>query len=196
MAVYAVSITKQVPYRGGIQPFSNVYHYKTTLAQFLDDSAIVDDLVAAEKLVHASNVTFLTGRVWGPTDSTPQASVTRLIKDLSGTGSLSPATDTSPEMCILCVWPLGRYGLRNRPQFLRKWIHPCSIAGTTAGQRGQTSKLTNPMEPFTTYINDVTEADSLAGDAVDLCSPTGHEPTGAGRVYDWVEHHQLGDQWR
>lgn len=206
MAVFALAVTKSVEWRGGTQPFSNVYHYVTQAGEPFDDDAAIDEVVAAERLVHTTDVTFQTARTWGPTSDTAgggaiqplnpaSESVTRVIRDLTGTGSRAFDADCYKELAFLCVWPLGRYGTRNRPQYLRKWVHTMSIAGLTDGQKAG-SDVIDPagFAVITDYIADVRNVGPVEG--YGLSTAAGREPISPGVMYDYLEHHQLGDQWR
>jgi hypothetical protein len=203
MAVFALSITKDGEWRGTRQPFSNVYHYLTQIGEPFNDQAAINEVVAAERKIHATSVNFKTARTWGPVSNappspgtlTPGASVTREIVDLSGTGELAPG-DIYRELAFLIQWPLGRYGSKNRPQFLRKWIHPYSLAGTTASERTGSVVLSATAKQFVVdqYAGTLQNVGPVEG--YGLCTATGREPISGPVVYDYFEHHQLGDQWR
>lgn len=189
MAVFAVSITKRMTWRGQNQEFSNVYHYKTGVGTPFDDALAVADIVAAEKACHTTDITFQVARTWGPTDGSQAASVTREIIDLTGTGVRTPLATFYKELAILVVWPLGRYGSRNRPQFLRKWLHLGDQAGisTTNWSSGSVTATANTV--VTNYINAV---DSVGPGPYDICAKGGEEPISAGSMYPYLEHRQLG----
>lgn len=189
MAVFAVSITKRITWRAQNQEFSNVYHYKTAPAEPFDDTAAINALEASEKACHSSTVAFIQARTWGPTDGAPSGSVTRQITDLTGTGTQPAGGDFYRELAYLVYWPLGRYGSRNRPQFLRKWLHLCYLtADSAAGYPNGTTQDTN-MAVINTYITAVT---SVGPGPYELCTKDGREPTGAGALYPYLEHRQLG----
>jgi hypothetical protein len=136
MAVFAVSITKEINWRGGPKKISNVYHYKTGIGETFPDIAVIDKLVTEEKKIYASTVNFVRGRTWGPTEQGKSASKMREVKELAGSGNLSPSSGFYPEFAIMLYWPLGRYGQRNRPQYLRKWHHLGRFVGlSTEGAR-------------------------------------------------------------
>lgn len=194
MAIFAVSIKKELDWRGSVQQFSNVYHYKTQLVEPFEDRAVINAIMAAEKPVHAASVRFVEGRTWGPVGSDQARNVMREIVDLRGNaGSVATTSTMYKELAWLCVWPLGRYGVRNRPQFLRKWLHSCALLGaSTSVQDGSTS--TGEPGPLRTYMNAVRVIDPglPTGIRYPLCSATGYEPKDAGYVYKFLEHHQLG----
>lgn len=197
MAVFALSITKRIAYRGGQQEFSNVYHYKTLSVEAFNDNNVMDDIIGAEREIHSNEVTFVVARTWGPTDGPASASVTRVIRDLSGVGTHTPDPNFPRENAFLVSWPLGRYGSRNRPQFLRKWVHSMTAPGLApaTANNGGVAITTFPSR-LPTYITDVTEADNGVGDVLPLCSASGKVPIGPGVAYRFLEHRELGNQWR
>lgn len=193
MAVFAVSITKSVPWRGAPEEYANVYHYQTTPGELFPDEAVIAEVVRLEKLIFASNVTFRVGRTWGPTGEGPEASVTREIVDLSGTGALGPTAGMYRECAILIQWPLGRYGSRNRPQFLRKWLrtqaangYPTNGADPLAEQPGAGSALRQYMEGITTL-----DPGGLGTDVLELVTETGRAPVAEPLAYQYLEHRQF-----
>lgn len=191
MATFGVSITKEIEWRGGMQEFSNVYHYNTDVAENFTDEAVIAELVRLEKTIHSTNVDFKIGRTWGPTHTGQENSVMRQIVDLDGSGAVSPATNFYRELAVLIIWPLGRYGTRNRPQFLRKWLHLDRNIGYDTS--GSTPLAVAPVQSIVDYIEGVTVLDpSIFPGQVELSTWEGREPTGPGRVYEYLEHRQLG----
>jgi hypothetical protein len=187
-------VTKTIPWRNGPQEFSNVYHFKTALSEPFDDNELINKIVLQEKTFHSSNVTFKVARTWGPTDGTQQQSVTRTIKDLTGTGELTPGTNWYRELAFLVVWPLGRYGSKNRPQFLRKWYHTDNAMAVAASVLTGATAIPLPANnALATAIPKITNnnAGFLLGD-FKLSTAEGREPVGPGSMYKWLEHRQLG----
>lgn len=193
MAVFGVAITKEVPWRGGVQPISNVYHYESLPAVTFNDDDVINALVAAERAIFANTVNFIKARSWGPTDATPAESVTRTIKDLSGTGNATPTGAMYKEAAQLITWPLGRYGTRNRPQFLRKWLHTGAAHGYSTD--GSTPQASTPLS-LQTYIDAVAGISAGALTNYVLATAQGRNPTGPGKSYPYLEHRQFGEQWR
>lgn len=191
MAVFAVSITKDLLWRGNRQPFSNVYHYVTEPGELFEDVMVIDKLVAAEKLIHATSVNFLTGRSWGPTENGPTASKMREVKALTGTGALTPSTNFYPELAMMIYWPLGRYGVRNHPQYLRKWIHGMRSGGLPMD--GTRYVGTTPPE-IQQYIDSVRLISLVSPfPSYNLSTWNGeHEAGTNGALYPYLEHRQLG----
>ena len=189
MAVFGLSVTKEITWRGQQQQWSNVYHFQTGVAEPFDDTAAINAVVAAEKLIHTTIVLYRRARTWGPTDQGAAASVTRQITDLTGTGAKTASPDWYRELAILVNWPLGRYGSRNRPQFLRKWLHTMTLpTGPSSGFGNGTTIATTPTE-IATYIASVT---SVGPGPYELCSDSGRVPIAAGTMYPYLEHRQLG----
>jgi hypothetical protein len=188
--IIGAAITKSLVWRGQEQEFSNVYHYETETLEPGRDEAILDKLVQLERTIHTNGVTFKKGRTWGPADGTAAANVTRAIKDYTGTGSLTNAGLFYREFAVLVIWPLGRYGTRNRPQYLRKWLH-------TLTPHGHDLNGTQPIgivpQVMLDYISKVTVLDpTVFSDGVELCTMNGRKPIGTGKMYNYLEHRQLG----
>lgn len=189
MATYAFAITKTIMWRGVQTPFSNVYHY-SNLSEAADFGAILDQLRDIERPIHATTVTFIQGRAWGPTDQGQAASVTKTIKDYNLAGTHVASSSMYREAALLLQWPLGRYGNRARPQFLRKWLH--------AGHAGSYSDngsdaMTNPSAAMTTYNNSITTPPVGGPLAAGVLSTAQGKPALAGGTwYKYLEHRQLG----
>lgn len=192
MAVFGVSITKRIAWRGGQEEFSNVYHYHTSEGQTFPDDAVIDELVRLEKLIFASNTTFTLARTWGPTDQGPVASVTRTIRDLTGPGSATAHASAYRECAILVSWPLGRYGTRNRPQFLRKYLHTSASHGydvTGASALPSQPAVTTPLGEYIAGVRVLNPAGFVGG--LDLATAGDRINTGPGLAYPYLEHRQF-----
>lgn len=183
MAPYAVSITKRITWRGTTEQFSNVYHYDTSSPITTDSGwqSLVDQIVAIEKTIHYNVVTFVTSRVWGPTNAGPAASETRLIYDLSGTGSGSGGRIYA-ESAVVCQFFLGRASGTGRKRFLRKYYHSQFLPTSAAGSDptlGIASIAAGDKTPFTTAMNNL-KTITVGGSGNDLCTPSGgHLPVGS-----------------
>lgn len=193
MAVFAISITKSVPWRGQVEEFSNVYHYNTLAIEEFADGAAIDELVAAERPVFANTITFRLARTWGPIGQGQAASVTRVVRDLTGPGTASSASDMYVECATLIEWPLGRYGSRNRRQFLRKWLHARHQPdGAPVGWLNGTVLHPGIAGAELAYVNRVTSLDPPGIDGpYELCSPGGQTPIGPATIYPYLEHRQF-----
>lgn len=191
MAVFAVSITKEADWRDAMREFSNVYHFKTDVGEPFDDLGVINKVVAAEKLIHSSDVKFTRARTWGPTEQGQSANLMREVVQLSGAGSMAASSNYYAEMAIMVYWPLGRYGSRNHPQYLRKWLHCHNNHGLPAdGGRGTGATAAQVQQ----YIDAVTEVRMVIDvDGYELCTPDGqHTPIGPGKQYPYLEHRQIG----
>lgn len=200
MARVGVSITKRAVFRDSTQEFSNVYHYTytglnpgATLAQ-----AIVDNIVPIEKTMHSTAVTFMRARVWSAGGT---VSENQMIYqgNLTGTGSLTASTVLDKERAILLQWPAG-FDSRGHPVYLRKWYHSdCSAIGGVT--------ISNPMVQNASGFSSsqrasiaalAAELDNLTVNAqsMQLCAESGRVAEGNATCHPYLEHHQLGDQWR
>lgn len=201
MAQVTISVTKRTAFRDSTQEFSNVYTYgavgpNPTAA---DAEDLLDELVAFEKSIHSTAVTFVHGRVWS-SGGTQAQNVLIFQKALSGAGSaLLSGTPIDKERAFLIQWRAG-VDSRGRPVSLKKWFHTCGLFGTvnavntaiaenTAGftqaQRDQIAGLADGCTRLGTLEEWGLIADS--GRQRDGGPPTAHK---------YLEHHQLGDQWR
>lgn len=196
-----VSITKQVAFRNATQQFSNVYFYE--MATLPDASAannLIDNIVSLEKTFHGTNVTFVKGRLWSQTGS--QATSEMITqKNLSGTGARTTITGLDRERAFLFRIRAG-VDSRGNPVFLRKYFHACAefvsgqgIASTIMDN--STSWTQAQRDAQVTAMQAIGDANGSAG-APKICAKSGRLPdVGSGwSAHAYLEHHQLGDQWR
>ena len=202
MAIIGVSITKEVAFRDSVQPFSNVYYYNNGLGGTPTDvqaEAIIDALVVIEKTFHSTLVTFAFARCWHQT-LTEFGTVMLKQKPLSGTGSAASDSGLDKERAFLFRWRAG-LDSRGAPVYLRKWYHACgtfpggallgtvmaNATGFTSGQRTAMGSNANSVKTL-----------SAGGGGWELCAKSGRSiSTGENAVaHQYLEHHQLGDQWR
>lgn len=194
MALYGVSITKNMQWRNTTEDFSNVYHYQ--LATTLDDTALanlVSQLVTAEKLVHTGNVTWKQGRVW-LAGGTPAQNVTKLITDLSGTGSLTIGEHMYRELCVLIKFTTNRVSSTGRKITLKKFVHAESLPSTGIAQVEGAAALTSSHKtPFQTYGDSIRELTLTGGTTVFLSSPNGQQVSDSLPVVvdDWLRVRQF-----
>jgi hypothetical protein len=191
VTTFAAAITKTIPWRGKEQEFSNVYHYRTGTGEAFNDIAVINNLTTLEKGIYPTNVKFLHGRTWGPTEGLLSQNVMREVVQLTGTGSQTPVSPFYPELAIMVYWPLGRYGSRNRPQFLRKWLHLMSTQNLPMDGSRYTGTFGSALN---SYVSGVKVINPLGTEGpYELTTPKGeHLPTGDGVVYPYLEHRQLG----
>lgn len=191
--IYAFSIRKTRQWRGQTQGFSNLYHYSIAAPTEQGLIEVLDALKAAEQPIHDSETTFVEGRSWGPVNPDGKGGRMEAVRQFSGTGGQTVTPNMYRECAYLIKWPLGRYGSKNRPQFLRKWIHSAvSTLGTNNGMDGN-SDLGAASTALTTYMGKVRSMVPVVGQTpLDLKSASGHVPTASGSLYKWLEHHQYG----
>lgn len=201
MARVGVSITKSTSFRGATQEFSNVYYYDMSGVPTISEAdAIIDKIVAKEKTMHATNVTFVKGRLW---HETGDKQTTNMIstKTLSGTGSQSTITGFDKERAFLVRIRAGNDS-RGNPVYLRKWWHSCGQFDAAVSSSGTILENTagfNTAErnAIVAKVGWVGNADGAAGQLT-LVSKKGRV-TDAGapwQAHQYLEHRQLGDMWR
>lgn len=191
--IYAFSIRKSTPWRGITQGFSNLYHYDMATPSVADLEAVLDALKAAEVPVHANSVPFVEGRAWGPVNPDGSGGRMEAVKLFTGTGSAVATGTWYREFAFLIKWPLGRYGSKNRPQWLRKWVHSMSLLGGSSSITDGTTNMGPIFAPLTTYAAAVR---TLTGPGIvaplALISASNHATTGPGQLHPYLEHRQFG----
>jgi hypothetical protein len=120
-------------------------------------------------------------------------------KALSGAGSAALSSELDRERAFLVRFRAG-VDVKGRPVYLRKWWHLCcsTIAGAaiTAAMRQQTAELTaGQRSALETFANSL-KAFTVAGQNVNLVAKGGRTITGATEAHRFLEHRQLGDEWR
>lgn len=189
-------------FRNSVQEFSNVYYYESTsggLPSVADADGLIDTLTAREKVIHASSVTFVRGRLWSQV-GTPAANEMISQKNLSGTGAGTPVSNLDKERAHLFRVRAG-VDSRGNPVYLRKWYHACfGMAGV-----GLTDAILTQASGFstanrTTLENAVVNILSVTqgGQTWELVAKSGRPFTVPAQfsAHQFLEHHQLGDQWR
>jgi hypothetical protein len=160
--IVGVSVTKSTLWRGINEEFSNVYHYDA--AADTTSQQIADSVVAAERALHGSNVTFKGVKVWGPTDGPKEQSVMLLQQTLTGNGSQLSGVPTAKELAIVVQWDTGRKNSRGGRIFLRKYIHLGMMSGGTEDMaKGNTAMVAAVTDPVVTYANKVKNAVGISG---------------------------------
>jgi hypothetical protein len=203
MAHIGVSITKSTAFRSSVQEFSNVYYYEDpggALPDQTEAGEIIDELTALEKGWHSTGVTFVRGRLWSNTHDKATSEMI-LQKNLSGTGSLAAVSGMDKERAYLFRLRAG-VDSRGNPVYLRKWYHTC---GNGPGNVvPNTNVLANTAGFSTTERNTMAAAippvDVTAGggQAWNLEAKSYRKPNSgaAWEAHQFLEHHQMGDQWR
>jgi hypothetical protein len=201
MARIGVSITKSTPFRDSVQEFSNVYYYEcATVPNATQAESIIDSVVAVERGLHGAGVTFVRGRCWTETgNKATNEMITQ--KTLSGTGNLPANTTLDKERALLFRLRAGNDS-RGNPVYLRKWYHPQSL---TFGGVGISSSHIANTGGFTTterngMVSVVAAVENANGNSfgVQLVAKSGRTKTSGAQweAHKYLEHHQLGDQWR
>jgi hypothetical protein len=201
MARIGVSITKSTLFRGATQEFSNVYYYEVdSLPSVSQADTIIDNIVAKEKLLHSTQVTFVRGRCWSQVGSPSQNNMISQ-KNLSGAGSSNTTPSFDKERAYLFRLKAG-VDSRGNPVYLRKWYHSCGFfpGGITlgSGQLDNTSGFSSADRA--TMVNQIGWIGDANGSPLlpRLCSKNGRLPDAGATwsAHQYLEHHQLGDMWR
>jgi len=201
MARVGISITKSTVFRNSVQEFSNVYYYEMLVEpDAAAAEAMIDNLVSLEKTFHSTLVTFVRGRCWAQRGSI-QTNEMLVQKNLSGTGARLANTSIDKERAFLFRLRAG-VDSRGNPVYLRKYFHACGEF--VASQTLQSSTLANTAGFSSGERTAQVNAMNLIGNAngsngaPKLCAKGGRLPdTGATwDAHQFLEHHQLGDQWR
>lgn len=203
MARYGVSITKSTSFRGTAQEFSNVYYYEGTsgLSDATIGASLVAALVAHEKTIHSTLVTFVRGRCWtqvGPAGSNNMVHQ----ENLSGTGARGTVAGMDKERAFLFRMRAG-VDSRGQPVYLRKWYHSCGLFATAMGtvSSGVLENIAQISAGDRTSLE--TEAQKieqvvLGGANFNLVAKSGRGASAGEhfKSHNYLEHHQLGDMWR
>jgi len=203
MPIVGVSITKETAFRESIQQFSNVYYYNNGTGSVPDETGannMIDEIVALEKTWHSSAVEFVYARLWWQT-LTELGTTMIAQKSLSGVGARSQVSGFDKERAVLFRRRAGTDS-RGQPVYLRKWYHSCgefrgtvsdmstTILGNTAAfSQAQRDGLRDHMQTISSI--------SAGGGGWTICAKSGRGPTEPNwAAHRFLEHHQLGDQWR
>jgi hypothetical protein len=196
MAITGISITKRVAYRDSLQEFSNVYFYRVlTQPNQTQAEALIDEITTFEKTIHASVVTFVRGRCWSA-GGTNQDNNMRVQKPLSGVGATTATVSIDRERAHLFRWPAG-LDSRGKPVYLRKYYHCLGpVAGVATGQTQLTGEAGFSQGNRDTMAAAINAIRLIGGGAYQLCAESGRDSAGPAEAHKYLEHHQLGDQWR
>lgn len=187
MAPYGFSLTKEITWRGGLERFSNVYHYNipgATTEGFGWD-AFLADLMDRERRLFSDQVNYVEGRAWGPTyeakNETPQLkadSITQYIGDLVGAGYVADITgpDVYRESAVVVSWYVGRNPTTGRKRFLRKYFHVCRLnaaepEGVVVGGDPMSAALIENYRSWYDGLKNITSG----GIVYNICTPGGDE---------------------
>ncbi len=199
MAHVGVSIKKRVSFRDSTQHFSNTYYYSypglnpsASLA-----TAIIDAIVAIEKTFHSADVSFTYARCWsaGGTQAENQM-ITQKV--LTGVGAKSADTELDRERAVLVQWTAGVDSL-GRPVRLKKWYHSCGLFASffwTSGHRQNTLSFTTAQRDLIAGMVANLNPLLVNGSPMYLVGPSGRSSDTTATAHKFLEHHQLGDEWR
>jgi hypothetical protein len=202
--IIGITITKETAFRESVQPFSNMYFFNNGIGNVPGENGaevLLDELVNKEKARHSNLVEFTFGRVWLQT-LLQSTTVMIFQKPLSGTGTASADAGMDKERAYLFRWRAGNDS-RGNPVYLRKWYHTCGVfpggpspipAGITANTLAFTAAQRTAMASSAAAMAGI----GGAGDPWELCAKSGRGLT-EGQTpesHRFLEHHQLGDQWR
>jgi hypothetical protein len=198
MPLFGFSTTKRTAFRDSTQEFSNVYHYFQTgpAPNDAELEARLQEIVAIERDLHSTVVNFVRGRVW-EAGGTPAQNQMRVQINLTGTGNQATIAGLDKERAVLMQWPAG-VDIRGKPVTLKKWFHSCGRCNgasfTTQEMENLVALTSATRTTIATRANDLRIIGAL--DEYILRAESGREHTGAGTLNPYLEHHQLGDQWR
>lgn len=201
MARIGIAITKRVVFRNSTQEFSNVYYYDGLLGtpSNAEADALIDQASNREKAWHGVQVSFIRGKCWSQV-GTPSQNNMLAQKNLSGTGALADNAQMDRERAFLFRLRAGNDS-RGNPVFLRKWYHAAANMGAVAISAGiLTNQSGFTSGERTTIVNTMNAIGSIGSGSTlgTLCAKNGRQPTPGAQweAHQFLEHHQLGDQWR
>lgn len=201
MVRIGVSITKSTAFRDSTQEFSNVYYFEGTgsLPSASGADAIIDDIANKEKTMHSTAVSFKVGRVWSHGGS-PGSNNMISQKNLTGNGGMTTVNGFDKERAFLLRARAGTDS-RGNTVYLRKWYHSCGqldggVPVSSSNLDNSTGFSTVDRNAMATKANAVLTS-SAGGGGWELVAKSGRQRTsGAFEAHKYLEHHQLGDQWR
>lgn len=201
MTRIGISITKSTPFRNSTQEFSNVYYYDGLAGVPSGSEAdnLIDGLVTKEKQIHATSVTFVKGRLWTQTgDKSTNEMISQ--KSLSGTGSTTADTAFDKERAYLFRIRAG-VDVRGNPVYLRKWYHSMGTFPGGSSSTAITSQASGysqaQRDAMVAALPNIGSCGSGTTQGVLVAKSGRGIPAGnVWSVHGFLEHHQLGDQWR
>jgi hypothetical protein len=192
-----ISIEMETDFRLDVQPFSNVFHYKSIVANPAAAAPeLVTEIVGIMRDLHSTAVRFKKARVWTSGGNTQENNMIYQT-NLSGTGNQALVTAFDRERAVLMQWPAGT-SITGKPVKLRKWFHSCGRAALVAFNQAALENTGDLSREERDLIKDKANQLRLIGDTDQwlLCAESGREHTAPGDCHRFLEHRQLGDQWR
>jgi hypothetical protein len=175
MAPYGLSITMGFPWRGKTEEFSNVFHYDAPFPTLEAEwPLLVQQVANTMKVSFSSEVSFLRGRIWGPTNGSQADSLTRYLGDIGGVGGRTTGTDIPKELSVVTSLYMGRNPATGRKRFLRKYWHCGKLSSGAAGgaSLGNTALPVDTCNDFNTMMNAMKSVGVGSGNYY-LCTPSG-----------------------
>ncbi len=198
MARIGVAIVKRMAFRLSTQTFQNVYYFEAPLPNVVGDGdSLINQVWETEKKLHSTAVSFVFARAW-TADGTPTQNVMLQQKALTGTGTFATEAKMDRERAYLVQWPAG-LDIRGKPVKLKKWYHSCGPplgVTLTDGKLAQTEALTDTDRSTIAAIADEVREVTTPSQTYNLCAKSGRNVEGACITHRFLEHHQLGDEWR
>lgn len=191
-----LTIEKANGFQNRVEEWGNTYLYDMSSVTDGDYTLLINNVVAAEKAVHAADVTFKRARVYttqGLNNVLEGGSMYKVV-ELTGTGSMAAGGSIQiyRECAILVKWPLPRKdlvgGALGRQRSLKKWVRSCSSAFMTAAALSGASSIPQAaIDHYTTYGNAVLTPTPVS----QLSAPDGAEPNAAVQIHPYLEHRQF-----
>lgn len=195
MPLRMVAVEKEATFQGRTERWSNVYCYDMADVSISAQEALQDAVVAAERPVHATSVTFKRTRLFTTEglnlgDSGIMYSI--MERNTPGTMGATGTGSFYKECAVLIKWPLPRMvkalGGLGRQRSLKKWIHMGGGGPLSASEMtGEVALGSTAKAPFLTYAAAVRTPNGAK-----LVSPAdGAEPSDTAIVHPWLEHRQF-----
>ena len=192
MGAYGVSVEKKITFRGLDERFANVYHYVISVPVETDYTNLADAVLARDKAAYPNSVTYLTTRVYGPTEGSKADNLMRLVRDESGTGiKTTTGLLTYPELCYVTAIYVGRSPVKNRKVFVRKFIR-CVNAWTTGTTPGTGVVSPTDQGSLNSWMN-ANKSVTSGGVSFDMCTPknVGVPPTNQAFTLPYLHVRQM-----
>lgn len=193
MPPVSVSITKDFPFRGARERFSNVYTFDVPSPSVTVAQDLVARLVAIERPVHSAIVNHVEGRVW-TSGGTPEQNETILITDLSGACDAVDQPVWHSQGVYEIQWRTDRPSVTDKPVYLRKYLRSFSSFNTTGWTNGHMAGST----PISAAVRAVlqTYADALnplvtPGASFGLIAPSGRVVARPPQLPTYTSIHEL-----
>ena len=174
---------KSTPYKGGLRTWSNRYHFNGgTPADDTHWHTLMDNIVTAEKAVHAANTTITECVGYDAGSEVPVST-----KVYSTVGTLTPASgymSQALEVCALIRWSTAARTTKNHPIYLFSYMHAVFVDGSQTYKEKLDANAKSAMQTYATaWITGFSDGTITAVRA----SPQGAAATGS-LVEEYVTH--------